>query len=112
MTETAALAYFQAIIDDVEIPPFEFEIKQFEMFCFLRAKLWRLDTHTKKWGYGYSAWYPLAVTMEIGEIAKKPFVAARDFAEHEVREAYTYKGRKVLSPHINIDKLWEAAEGA
>ncbi len=73
----------------------------------MQACLWREDTDTGKmgWGYGGLQYLPDDVTEDA--IVKRCFVAVRDYAEHEVREAFTYKGRRVLDPHQSIENLWE-----
>lgn len=32
------------------------------------------------------------------------------FVEHEARETFLYRGRRVFGPHISTDALWEIAE--
>jgi hypothetical protein len=41
-------------------------------------------------------------------VVKRFFVACRDYAEHEVREAFTWRGRRVLGPHVPLQTMWEA----
>lgn len=77
---------------------------------FVQACLWRKDTEMGEYGWGLGGKILLNSDGTLGELAKKFFVAARDYSEHEVREAFKYRGRRVLGPHISLDMLWEAAE--
>ena len=38
------------------------------------------------------------------------FLAALTASEHELREGFTYIGRAVFGPHIDVETLWLAAE--
>lgn len=113
-----------ALIDEVECKPFEFEIVciqcseqpnwigcvAFTHTWFVRAMLWRQDTHTGDWGWGAGGRYLIDDKMSTGEAVKKMFVAARDYAEHEVREAFHWRGRRILGPHIDLNVLWGVAD--
>jgi hypothetical protein len=92
----------------VECPPYEWHVTTCSGDCvFIQAKLYRKDSDTQEWGYGYSAKYWIDPDWSNDVIAKRCFVAAASFAEHEVREAWTYKGARVLGPHIPLDDLAE-----
>lgn len=76
---------------------------------FVQARLWRPDATTgiEDWGEGSKVL--IENTMSEGQVVKRCFVAMRDFAEHEVREGFKWKGRKVLSPHVDITAMYDAA---
>lgn len=107
---------------EVCCPPFEFRVGCFEcgpLTClafddqawkhtwWVEACLVRKDSVTDVVERGYGG--PIAVSSlsTRDAMVKKFFVAARDYAEHEVREAFEWKGHKVLGPHIPLDDLWE-----
>lgn len=77
---------------------------------YLQANLYRRDVVSGDTGWGSGGKYLLSEHMTRGEVVKKCFVAARDFSEHEVREAFEYRGRRILGPHVDIDALWDVAE--
>lgn len=54
-------------------------------------------------------WY-LSPYMTDGEIVQKALQALLAFAEHEVREGFTFKGRRIYGPHIALDALMEIAD--
>lgn len=41
------------------------------------------------------------------EIVQTFLKAAITSAEHQVRENFLYRGRKVFGPHFNVDSLWD-----
>lgn len=102
------------IVSQVKCPPYKFRVERLDFGVtdrlFIQATLERPDVDTGEMGTGYGGKYLLSPHMTRGEIVKKCFVAAASFAEHEVREAFTYRGRQVLGPHIDIDMLWTIAE--
>lgn len=115
------------IISQVKCEPYEFRFDCFQCVrngisaqgigCadpnhtwFLQATLERQDTHTGQWGTGFGGKQPISPHMVLGEIVKRCFVACRDYAEHEVREAFMFRGRRVLGPHIDMLSLWEIAK--
>lgn len=54
-------------------------------------------------------WY-LSPHMTKSELVATAFKAVLTFQEHEAREQFTYRGRRVFGPHIDIDALHEVAE--
>lgn len=76
---------------------------------FVQARLWRADSVTGIEDWGEGSKILLEHEMTEGAVVKRCFVAMRDFAEHEVREGFRWKGRSVLSPHIDIHALYDAA---
>lgn len=77
---------------------------------YVQAKVWRKDTTTDKFEWGAGSKRFISPHATNGEIVKSCFVVARDFAEHEVREAFQWKGRRILGPHLDIDALWSVAD--
>lgn len=113
--ERLELERIQEIIDRIKCPPYEFELTKggpASRVVLLQARLWRRDTNTGVEGYGYGGFHAIPVGAPPDAIVKRCFVAARDYAEHEVREAFTYKGRRVLDPHQTIQSLWEISREA
>jgi hypothetical protein len=99
-------------VDDVEVRLYNRTDDAHEHWghvLYLQAKLYRVDIIDGEEGWGYGGKYLLSEHMTRGEVVKKCFVAARDFAEHEVREAFEYRGRRILGPHVDIEALWDVA---
>jgi len=97
------------ILADVECPPYEFDFMEYSGGRgYLQARLYRMDIDTGNMGWGKGGLYPVDGSMSDDTIVKRCFVAARDYAEHEVREAFLWRGRRVLGPHVPLQVLWEA----
>ena len=63
-------------------------------------------TSSKEEAQNGRKWY-LSRYMTKSELVQTAFKAAITFEEHECREMFTYRGRKIFSPHFDIDSLWE-----
>lgn len=44
------------------------------------------------------------------EVVQTAFAALLAWWEHEVREAFLWKGRSIYGPHSNLEALWGAAD--
>lgn len=53
--------------------------------------------------------WPLNPAMSPGELVQTAFKAVLTAEEHEARERFSYRGRAVFGPHLNVDRLWEIA---
>lgn len=60
---------------------------------FLKGRKWHLSPH-----------------MTDGEIVQTALMATLAFVEHEVREAFTYKDKRIFGPHLQLDALVEVAD--
>ena len=42
-----------------------------------------------------------------GQVVQTAFKAILTSLEHRAREHFTYRGKPVLQPHLDVDRLWE-----
>jgi hypothetical protein len=49
--------------------------------------------------------YVLSYHMTDSEVVRSAFQAVKAAMMHEVEEAFTYKGRRVFNPHMDLDNL-------
>lgn len=54
-------------------------------------------------------WY-LSEHMTESELVLTAFKAALTGEEHEAREHFTYEGKRILNPHINVRRLLEICD--
>ena len=59
---------------------------------FNTGRKWRISSHMTK-----------------SEVVLTAFKAYMTWLEHEARESFEYRGRKILDPHFDVDALWEMA---
>lgn len=57
----------------------------------------------------YSRKWILSPHMTKSELVSTAFKAAISAEEHECREEFRYKGKKIFGPHFDVDKLAEIA---
>ena len=76
---------------------------------FVQIQCWRMDVITKKedWGYGGKG-FPSEYATD-NEIVQMIFGLYKSYWEHEARETFEWRGRRVYGPHISLDALYEVA---
>lgn len=76
---------------------------------FVQIQCWRMDVITKKegWGFGGKGWPSPHSTRN--EIVQMIFGLYKGYWEHEARENFTYRGRRVFGPHMDVDAIWTVA---
>ncbi len=95
----------------------EYQGTKFEIFTGdHKGRVWvqvgtvRPDTyppHLMGLGKGGKAYVSPHATAD--EIVKKIFGLCMAYVEHETREGFKYKGRRIFDPHITLDALYEAS---
>lgn len=105
------------LMKEIECEPFEFDVgcNECGLVCsgaldhlwWIEATLQRPDTHTGLLSIGRGGRIYIVQDCSRDTVIKKFFVAARDYAEHEVREAFHWRGKRILGPHVAISDLWE-----
>jgi hypothetical protein len=98
------LAFEEAekILSQVECSPYELRFDRLEGSdkWFLQVRLWRPDTVTGEWGWRSGGKYYVSPHSTPGELVRKCLAAVLAYAEHEVRENFLFRGRRVFGPHI------------
>ena len=77
---------------------------------YIQVECDRPDSFTDLLGVGRGGKGYLSPHMIPGEIVRKAFGLFAAYEEHECREFFTYKGKRVFGPHISIDALLEVAD--
>lgn len=70
----------------------------------------RLDVDLRQFGEGKGGKMYLSPHMIESEIVQAAFGLIKGYYEHEVRESFTYKGKRVFGPHIDIAAYLEIAD--
>src|SRR5215467_3075651 len=70
----------------------------------------RPDTYTGEYGTGRGGIRIINPGQSDSSIVRTIFAAFLAYEEHEVREAFTYKGKRIFGPHLDIDALVEVAD--
>lgn len=69
----------------------------------------RPDTYSGQTECGWGPESVLGSQTTDDALVKKVFGLAKDYLEHELREGFLYKDRRIFGPHISLDALYEAA---
>lgn len=77
---------------------------------YLQVECDRADTFTGEIGVGRGGKFYLSPYMTESEVVQGAFGLFKGYEEHETREAFTWCGRRVFGPHIDVRALWEVAD--
>lgn len=70
----------------------------------------RRDSTTGELSTGWGGKAYLSVHMNKSELVRLVFGLFKAYEEHECREFFEWRTRKVFGPHIDIESMWVAAE--
>jgi hypothetical protein len=111
MTDETFYARLMRIVDDISLPE-NFKVlvgcTELNMYYF-QIECWRMDVITKEEGPGYGGKAFLDPDATDSQLVGTTFGLYKGYVEHEARETFQYKGRRVFGPHIDVDALWDVA---
>ena len=70
----------------------------------------RPDTYTGEYGTGRGGQRLLHPGQSDSSIVRTALSAFLAYEEHEVREAFTYRGKRIYGPHVDVEALVEVAD--
>jgi hypothetical protein len=73
---------------------------------FLQIRFWEIDNDTGKLSLQHCRKWMLSEFMTKSEVVLTAWKAVQAAVEHEARETFLYKGRRVFGPHIDLDAMW------
>jgi hypothetical protein len=76
---------------------------------YFQVECYRRDVITGEMGYGRGGKAYLSPHMTDSELVQIAFGLYRAYWEHEARETFEWRGRRVFGPHIATEALWEVA---
>lgn len=102
----------RAILADVKVPEFEFEIIESAAglgtpVIFLRGRYREGNIVTGDIEDQFTAKWLMSVHMVKSEVVQKAFKCYVTSLEHQAREHFLYRGRRIFGPHFDVDSLWE-----
>jgi len=77
---------------------------------YVQIECERVDTFTGELGVGRGGKAYLSQYSTNSEIIQIIFGLYKSYWEHEARETFLWRGRRVFGPHISTEALWEVAE--
>ena len=76
---------------------------------YFQIAYYRKDVITGEMGFGYGGKAYLSEYASDNELVQTVFGLYKGFWEHEARETFQWRGRRVFGPHISTEALWEVA---
>lgn len=76
---------------------------------YYQIAFWRQDVITGEWGTGYGGKAYLSPHASDSELIQTIFSLYKGYWEHEARETFKWKGRRIFGPHISAAALWQVA---
>lgn len=76
---------------------------------YYQIECWRKDVITGEMGLGYGGKAYLDPGSTDSQLVQTIFGLYKGYWEHEARETFQWKGRRVFGPHISTVALWEIA---
>lgn len=76
---------------------------------YFQIECYRKDVITGEMGWGRGGKGYLSPFQTKNEIVQLIFGLYKGYWEHEARESFEYRGRRVYGPHIDVDALWDVA---
>lgn len=76
---------------------------------YFQIECWRKDVITGEMGTGYGGKAYLSEYATDSELVQTIFGLYKGYVEHEARETFLYRGRRVFGPHIDVRALWVVA---
>lgn len=114
MMEEAFIDRLDRIVNDVTLADnFSIRIRQDEDAdggrYYFQIQCWRKDVITGEMGFGYGGKAYLSPHATDSELVQTIFGLYKGYWEHEARETFQWRGRRVFGPHISTEALWDAA---
>lgn len=76
---------------------------------YFQIRCWRMDVITKEMGFGFGGKAYLSPHQTDNELVQTIFGLYKGYWEHEARESFEYRERRVFGPHISTEALWSVA---
>lgn len=76
---------------------------------FVQIRCYRQDVITREMGFGYGGKAYLSEHATDSEIVQAIFGLYKGYWEHEARETFAYKDKRVFGPHISVEALLTVA---
>lgn len=76
---------------------------------YYQIQCWRRDVVTGAWGFGYGGKAYVNEHSTDSELIQTIFGLYKGYWEHEARETFEWRGRRVFGPHMDIRAVWDVA---
>jgi len=77
---------------------------------YFQIECLRRDVITDEMGYGYGGKAYLSPYMTDSELVQIAFGLYKGYWEHEARENFQWRKRRVFGPHMDVNAVWEVSQ--
>lgn len=110
MTDLAQEVALEVSLPDGFVLACERDKKDPEGRWYYQIRCFRPDTFTQEMGWGGGRKAYLSPYMVRSELVRLAFGLYLAYVEHEAREGFQWRGRRVFGPHIHVEAMWDVAE--
>lgn len=96
---------FREWLDEVSFQDYDFTVVVRGEVIYLKATFYAPCCKTGKPELQHTRQWILHPNMTKSEVVQTAFKLVLTSIEHEARETFTYRGRKIFGPHFNVDEL-------
>lgn len=105
----------EKLVGEIGLPPGQRLIVEVDQAdpggrVYMQIECERPDTYTGVMGVGRGGKSYLSPWMTDSEVVRRALGLLLSYVEHEAREGFTYKGRRIFGPHLDVEALWEVAD--
>jgi hypothetical protein len=104
-TDDALIKRARLLLSKVKCDEYLFVVAKGHGGVYLRAEYVDRDVYTKRLALQQTRKWILSPFMTNSEIVATAFKCCHTSFEHRVREAFTYRGRRIFGPHFDIEDL-------
>lgn len=100
----------EAIVADIELAEdFSVIISYDDGKLYFQIANWCKDTFTGEMGMQYGSKAYLDPDASDSELIQTVFGLYKGYWEHEARETFKWRKRRVFGPHMDVNAIWEVA---
>ncbi len=99
-----------SILTNVKYLDWTFFVGMDDNRVYLQVQFDGIDTFTDTKEVQHGRKWLLSPHMTKNEIVQTAFKAVLTAMEHEVRESFFYRDKRIFGPHFDVDALWEIAD--
>lgn len=98
------------IINEVNCPPYELDHGPLmgSGHWFVQARVWHQNQETGEWEHGLGRQVIVSPGMSPDIIINQCFKAFADLGMDEIRAAFTWRGKRVMSGKVPLEAVWRA----
>ena len=108
MSGTEELTRVRRIVDEVKFPGYSFAVESLGDHVYVQVYYNEPDVMSGVVEEQRGRKWLLPPGQVVGQIVQTCFKAILTSLEHRAREHFLWRGKPVLEPHLDLEKVWES----